>query len=355
MPRRLLLPLAVLLCAATPAAAQTLHGRAVERETLRPLSAAFVVMVDAAGEAVAAARTDSAGAFSVTAPVPGTFALAVQRTGFQRTLTRSLSLDADESVALDVRMSPRKQAAETRPTQPGITGRLLDDRTGRPVSGARVGLLNAREQRVSSALTDSAGAFHFSLSAPGGYLLHAEGAGFQPARSAPLSLSPRDSVRVELRVARDAVLLAPLTVMASSARRAPALQGFEWRRRTASAGRFLGPDEIRRLNPFNATDAVQQVPFVRVSGSGYDRSLLLKKRHGLHANHFCHANVYIDGVLVRGMESASATLDQLVPAGRLTAVEVYPTHSSAPGEFPPVADPDCGVIVLWTDAAERAP
>jgi hypothetical protein len=59
MTRLLMLPLGLLLCAA-PAAAQTLEGRAVEHETRRPVSAAFVVMLDSAGKLVAAACTDSA-------------------------------------------------------------------------------------------------------------------------------------------------------------------------------------------------------------------------------------------------------------------------------------------------------
>ncbi len=391
MIRRLMLPLGLLLCAAAPAAAQTLDGRAVERETLRPVPAAFVVLLDSAGEPVAAARTDSAGAFSVAAPGPGTFVLNVQRPGFGRTTTRGVPLGAGETVAVEVRMAadtaagapaPEESAAEvlaarlsavkspapqapaahaptaaSRPTRRGITGRLLDDRTGRPVPGARIQLLNRREQRVSSELTDSAGAFHFSPSAAGAYLLHAEAAGYQAARSTPLSLAPDDTLQVELRVATDAVLLAPLTVVAGTTRKVgdERLEGFEWRRRTKATGRFLGPEEIRRLNPFHATDAIQQVPFVRVAGSGSSKWLLLRKRHGLLANHFCHANLYIDGVLVRGLDPSTAMLDQLISARTLAAVEVYPTHSSAPGEFPPVTDPNCGVIVLWThpEGAER--
>jgi hypothetical protein len=394
MTRLLMLPLGLLLCAA-PAAAQTLDGRAVEHETRRPVAAAFVVMLDSAGTPVAAAWADSAGAFSVAAPGPGTFALKVQHARRGRTVTRGVPLGAGQTVAVEVRMAPRAPAPESRvarqgitgrplvdsasqpvpeapveqpnarkrreartpppapqrrPTRRGITGRLLDDATGQPVPGARIQLLNAREQRVSSALTDAGGGFHFAPSAPGAYRLHAERTGYRSARSAPLSLAPDDTVLVELRVATNAVLLAPLTVVAASARTVgdERLEGFEWRRRTKVNGRFLGPDEIRRLNPFNATDAVLHVPFVRVAGSGYYRWLLLRKRHGIEANHFCNANIYIDGALVRGLDPSTMMLDQLISARSLAAIEVYPTHSSAPGEFPPLMDPNCGVIVLWT-------
>jgi hypothetical protein len=395
MTRLLMLPLGLLLCAA-PAAAQTLEGRAVEQGTRRPVAAAFVVMLDSAGKLVAAAWADSTGAFSVAAPGPGTFALTVQHAGLGRTVTRGVPLGAGQTVAVEVRMAlrgpapesrvarhattgspvddgasppepevrteprnvrkrrearaPRAPAPQPRPTRRGITGRLLDDATGQPVPGARIQLLNAREQRVSSALTDAAGAFYFAPSAAGAYLLHAERTGYRSARSRPLRLAPDDTVQVELRVATNAVLLAPLTVVAASARTVgdERLEGFEWRRRTKVNGRFLGPDEIRRLNPFNATDAVLHVPFVRVAGSGYYRWLLLRKRHGIEANHFCNANIYIDGALVRGLDPSTIMLDQLISARSLAAIEVYPTHSSAPGEFPPVMDHNCGVIVLWT-------
>lgn len=355
------LTLALLLCTAAPAAAQTLDGRAVERETLRPVAAAMIVMVDSAGQPVSAARTDSTGAFSVAAPGPGTFALNAQRDGFGRTVTRGVPLGAGQTVAVEVRMIPQAPAAAQqavakapaapgRPARRGITGRLLDDRTGQPVPGARIQLLNGREQRVSSEMTDSAGGFHFAPSAAGAYLLHAERVGYRPVRSTPLTVAPDDTLQVELRVATDAVLLAPLTVVAGTTRRVAdeRLEGFEWRRRTKATGRFLGPDEIRGLNPFNATDVIQHVPFVRISGAGSNRWLLLRKRHGIQANQFCQANIYIDGVPVRGLDPSTAMLDQLVSAKALAAVEVYPTHSSAPGEFPPVVDPNCGVIVLWT-------
>lgn len=47
----------VALAAALPARAQTLQGRAVDRETLQPLPDASVALVDSAGEVVASGRS----------------------------------------------------------------------------------------------------------------------------------------------------------------------------------------------------------------------------------------------------------------------------------------------------------
>lgn len=354
---RILSPLALLLLVLAPAAsAQTLEGRAVDRESLQPITGAILTLVDSAGEHVAATRTDATGAFALQAPEPGAFAVSAARMGFAATLTRAVPLQAGEKVAVEVRMAP--QAATPGPAvalDRGITGRLVDDRTGEPVPGARVVLLTAREQRVATVSTDADGAFHMDVSNAGGYVLRAEPAGYQRTQSAVLTVTPRDTVQVELRVATDAVVLAPLTVVAGSERmlRDHQLAGFEWRSQRQPFGHFMNREQIQAVNPFNATDALQQVPSVRVVGGGYNQTLWLPARAKPGVS-LCQPNVYVDGVLVRGLGDGTLSVNELARGSNLAGVEVYTSPVSAPGEFPPLEDIHCGVVVLWTDLVARS-
>jgi hypothetical protein len=358
MKLRILPPLALLLCALAPAApAQTLEGRAVDRESLQPIPGAILLLVDSAGEHVAAARADATGTFALQAPEPGAFAISAARMGFATTQTRAVPLQAGEKVAVEVRMAPQAQTLDTLavdiPRRRGITGRLVDDRTGQPVPNARITLLTPREQRVSAAATDSAGTFHMEVSTAGGFMLRAEPAGYQRTQSAILTINPCDTVQVELRVATDAVVLAPLTVVAGSERmlRDHQLAGFDYRSRLQPSGHFMNRERIKALNPFNATDVLQHIPTVRVAGGGLNQQLLLPGRMRPEAGP-CQPNVYVDGTLVRGIGS-TITINELVRGSTLAGVEVYTSAMQAPGEFPALENPFCGVIVIWTEMVPR--
>lgn len=348
---RPLLVLAALL-AASPAAAQVVQGRAVSRETLEPVSGAIVALVDTAGEAVASAATDAEGAFTLAAPAAGEFHLEAIRPGYRATLTRAVAVPAGELVSVEVRMGLLPAGWNPGPPPPGVSGRVLDDRTGEPLAGASVSLLNRRDVRVGRAQTADDGTFALEIPHAGGFVLRAERRGYVGTESERLELNPHDSVRVELRMGTDAVVLAPLTVTAGprGLRRDHQLAGFEWRRRNQAWGRYMGPEEIRRMNAFHPTDVLQQIPFVRVEGT-FDRIVTLPVRGGrIGASRRCIPNLYVDGNPVRMM--AGLTIDQVV-GGDLAAVEVYASPSSAPGEFPARDNPFCGVVVVWTEVGGR--
>jgi hypothetical protein len=172
--------------------------------------------------------------------------------------------------------------------------------------------------------------------------------GYRAATSGAITVMPDDTVQVELRLSTEAVLLAPLTVVASTRQlmRDHQLAGFEFRRQRQPFGRFMGPDDIRRINPFNASDVLQQMPMVQLmpGESRFDRIVTLPGRRGGR----CLPSVYLDGRPVRLVYGM--TIDDLVSGRSLAAVELYSRASSAPGEFPPLQNWDCGVVVIWTKA-----
>lgn len=345
---------ALLLLAAVPAGAQTLEGRAVDRETQRPIPNASLVLVDSVGLGVALARADSAGAFRLTAPGPGAFSLLARRLGYDDTETRAVPLGAGERVAVELRMAPRPVELDTARVavegRPGINGRLLDDRTGQPVSGGRVTLHNDRGLRVGRAVTDADGAFHLRVPAPDAYTLRAERVGYANTAAAAITVMPDDTVQVELRMATDALVLAPLTVVAASRMvvRDHQMAGFEWRREKSPFGRFVGREEVRRMNPFHVTDVLQRLPLVRVDGGMLDRVVTLPVRGGTFSGaRRCIPNLYVDGIPVRLTQDWS--IDDIVPGRSIAGVELYHSPSFTPGEFPARQDPFCGVLVIWTD------
>ncbi|HEX2079551.1 MAG TPA: carboxypeptidase-like regulatory domain-containing protein [Longimicrobium sp.] len=346
----LVLPL-LLAAFAVPAAAQGIEGRVVEQATLQPVAGAAVELLDAAGAPVATASSDAAGAFQVQAPAPGEFRLRVTREGLRTTVTRAVPVGAGQVLAVEVRMAPpvvEEPVVVTMPAERGISGRVLDAQTEQPLPSATVTLLNPREQRVARVVTDSLGRFRMRVSEPNGYSLRAERVGYRAATSGVITVTPDDTVVVELRLSTQAVVLAPLTVVAASSQvmRDHQLAGFQFRRERQPFGRYLGPEEIERINPFYASDVLQQVPMVQVHG-GFTRVVTLPARgRGMGARARCIPNLYVDGQLVR--LDSELTIDQMVTGKNVAAVEVYSSPSSAPGEFPPRIDPFCGVVVIWT-------
>lgn len=342
---------AAALLFALPAAAQTVQGHVTESQTVQPVAGAQVWLLGAPGDTAGTAITDAAGAFRIQAPAAGEFRLHVERMGFLSTLTRGVPLDAEQTIAVEVRLRPDPVVMQTvTPTarrRQGISGRVVDDETGRPVPGATVTLMTLRERGVARAVTDSSGYFHLRVPHADGFVLRTERLGFRPSTSGTLTVTPSDTAEVEVHVSTSAVLLAPLAVVAASRQlvRDHQLAQFEWRRESQPFGRYLGPDEIRHINPFYASDVLQHVPFAQVSGR-HDRVITLPIRFGPGVGGRCVPTFYVDGLLVR--TGGAVSIDEIVRGGSVAAVEAYDTPTQAPGEFPPMVDDYCGVIVIWT-------
>ena len=343
---------ALLILFAAPAAAQTLHGRVTDAATGAPVAGARLTLLDASGGTAATAQSAADGAFRLQARAPGEYRVSAQRLGYRPTLTREVELAAGAAVEVELRMAAAPLVLDTAVARGahgrGVHGRVVDDETGRPVPDARVTLLTVRGHVAARARTDERGAFSVRPPSPGGYSLQADAEGYRPSTTAALTLTPSDTVELELRVSERSILLAPVTVVGSSANlmRDHQLAGFEWRRRRAVHGRFMGPEEIRRLNPFHATDVVQEVPFVEVRSVGmFDKVVLLRAPYGRGR---CLPTFYVDGHYLP--VDTDLTLNSWISGQRLAGVEVYQNPSTAPAEFParPIRGRDCGVVVLWT-------
>ncbi|MEX0893770.1 MAG: carboxypeptidase-like regulatory domain-containing protein [Gemmatimonadota bacterium] len=259
-----------------------------------------------------------------------------------------------------------------------IRGHLLEEGTDRPIADGEVVLVSAKGVDVTSALTDSTGFFFIRIAEPGEYMLRGERIGYRAALSPVVWIPEGDIVDVELRLAVNAVLHAPLTVTAKrrpwyEGAKSPVLWQYYERKEyygTLGLGRFAEGEALER------------------AGAAGDVALALASLTGVHAmphptrpgrtalytrpgTSNCAPIIYLNGTrisdpnrsnLAIGQTGSGENVQDVVvgTAGRepiviedfvtvdmLEAVEIYRGASEVPAEFGG-PDANCGVIVLWT-------
>lgn len=230
-----------------------------------------------------------------------------------------------------------------------IGGTVIDDESAAPIPGVRLELLNRRGSVLARSITGDDGSFRFVVPQHGAYRFRADRIGYQVTTTPALWTEDHDTVRVEIRLDPDAVLLAPLEVTAWSrrVRPSPVTEGFR-DRLGSGIGHFFTREDIERRRPALVTDLLASVPGVHLqsSGRGMQRQVLMTRR-GEH----CPAQIFVDGFLLNGSSRATAdadfTLDDAVSPAVVEGIEVYQGLSTIPAQF---LNPDarCGAVVVWT-------
>jgi hypothetical protein len=253
---------------------------------------------------------------------------------------------------------PTALAAQIGAAQGGLRGQVLDEETGEGVAGVEVIFLDARERGRARAITDSLGLFRLSRVPAGRFSLRASRIGYADVTTPQWSLARADTLIVEIRIAQDAVLLAPLEIVAR-ARPAPSavLDDFRWRMERGH-GTYFGRAEIVQRNPGYITDLLRTVPGVRVVSTGRGRAdMHVEMGRALpgQGGGACPVQVFLDGRLVtpyvgggtRRTVDPGFAIDDLVSPSDLEGVEVYRGVSTVPAEFM-TPEARCGVVALWT-------
>ncbi len=253
------------------------------------------------------------------------------------------SLLAAASLALVTSALPA--AAQVR-----LTGRVIDDDSGRPVSGARIEISDFAGYKLAQVSTDSSGSFAYPLRRPGTYRLRVSRVGFRVTDTPELRTGANSYVNVEVRLKSDAVLLTPLTVVARTpAYRSPVLDGFH-ARLGSGMGTFFTRADVERIKPSYLSDMVTRVPgmVVATSGTGTERHIYVGRNAGLRS---CPAQIWVDGFLLNPRSPDGSivgmTLDEAVSPSSVEGIEIYRGLSSVPAEFLN-QDARCGVIAVWT-------
>jgi len=125
-----------------------------------------------------------------------------------------------------------------------IRGRLLDNSTAAPVSGARLVLFSTEGEPRGHTFTDSLGIFYLPAEF-GTYQLQAQRIGYQTTLSLPFQVAVVDTLSVDFFIGAEAILLAPLIVRAA---RIPGRELFAERMETGE-GFFFTPEMVDSLRP----------------------------------------------------------------------------------------------------------
>lgn len=235
-----------------------------------------------------------------------------------------------------------------------LVGTVVDAGTGAPVEGASVRLVAGDGQVVGQAVSDPTGRVILVPERSGTFALEAERLGYAPSRGEALDLF-RGTRRVEIRLATEAISLEEMVVTVKG--RFPALErnGF-YQREERGLGVMLDRDALDALVPVKAGDVLRRQRGVTVgpSSRGNTTRRFFVFRRATLAHDYCLPVVYLDGAIVRPGGPISnpdaeerLSLDEIIPAQDIEAVEIYDTASEIPVQFMGPGSA-CGVVVIWT-------
>lgn len=224
-----------------------------------------------------------------------------------------------------------------------ITGVVLEDGTDRPLAGALLVLVAERGESISETVADDSGAFRIEVPEPGLFSIRGSLIGYASIASEPLAVRAGENVTVEVRMAVEAVPIAPLVVRSRVGTLDSQLSGFYSRMtrgRRSGQGHFIDRDDVERMGPLQSTDLLRTAPGVQVvrGRQGYGQ--------GVRMTGGCVPAIFVDGSQVNRYPMTNTSLDDVVAAFSIEGVEVYRGASSAVAHY---HDPGgCGLILVWT-------
>jgi hypothetical protein len=246
-----------------------------------------------------------------------------------------------------------------------IHGVLVEDDTGEAITGAHVELVASDGHTVASTRTGGDGAFLLRLRRAGAFTVRLTHLGYTSVESDTVVVDPHETLSVELRMARAAIPLEPLVVLArADARRAGGF--YERMQRPGAVGHFVTRERLERRRGVWITNIVGEVPGVylrQVFCHGSPCGHLITMRGmgvgpvrtpphqdepdaspgvALTASDQCAPTIYVDGLRMEEGE----TVDAFLRPDNLEGVEIYTRGSSAP--YPLLARDACGVVAFWT-------
>ncbi len=210
-----------------------------------------------------------------------------------------------------------------------LTGRIIGP-GGQPVANARVTVHEAGLEVNSNA----DGRFALLDLPAGTRAMDVRAIGFEPQQLA-VDLFVDETTTGSWEMTR-AVALDTVKVRARLLGRD--MEGFEERRRSGM-GRFLGPEQLTRLDPLRLSQIFFGMPGVRIQ-SGMGGDVLLMRGNGM--SRLCTPQVFLDGMRMPN----DGSLDGFVMPTEVRAVEVY-AAAFAPFQYSnPLSG--CGSILMWT-------
>jgi hypothetical protein len=234
-----------------------------------------------------------------------------------------------------------------------IVGMVTDEQTGEGIAGVDLVLRNNMGRQVQTARTNETGHFEVVLRRVSAVRIEANRVGYRDNTTPTLYFDNHEFLQVEIRLDPDALLLAPLEVVArASVSRSPVLSDFR-DRIGKGTGHYITRVDIERRRPAYVSDLLAEIPGVTVVsvGRGTQRTVRMARSGAVRS---CPVQIYLDGLLVTramatstGVSSEMFSVDDIVSPGSVEGIEVYRGLSTVPPEFYN-PDSDCGVIAIWT-------
>jgi hypothetical protein len=212
-----------------------------------------------------------------------------------------------------------------------LTG-IVRGAEGRPIAGAQVRLADA----ASVTRTDSLGRFTLTNLPAGTQLLQVKQLGYFAADE-NIELRRGATSTRDIRLSR-VVSLDSVHVVGERLD----MQDFEARSRGAF-GHYLRASDIAKRGVGDVISVVRQVPGFRVEGRGAEARIFSAQASEIRGLRACNVNVVIDRM--QFLEVG------LVRPDEVRAMEFYTGPNGAPSQF----TSECGLIVIWTKNARRAP
>jgi hypothetical protein len=247
------------------------------------------------------------------------------------------SVEAAADVAGGVTISLRITLSERPPAEPAMTptgdaspiGGLrgtVTDSAGRPVEDVDVGFIDDS----TSVRTDGAGRFSLPRQRVTTGVLRARRLGY---RAAYVSRRTDDTSAVTVVLQSVGQQLGTVRVRANwDNKRLEEMQ----RRRMYWGGTHILRDEIERRDPFRISDMLQGRAGIRVRRDRYGNGVVAGRGD-------CPMAILVNGFPVRGL-----SVDEVVSARDVVAVEAYNSALNTPADLAVLASGGCGVLAVWT-------
>jgi len=233
-----------------------------------------------------------------------------------------------------------------------IVGRVIDDLTADPLTQAEVVVLSPDGAVLDRIQTDETGIFEVEVKRTYAVRIRVERFGYTTNTTPLLYFDKRLFFQVEVRLAPDTILLAPLEVVAWSEMPEDAvLEGYK-RRLENGLGIYITREAVEARNPTYVTDMLREVPGVQVTGTGAGTRAVV--RMGRASSRECATQIFVDGFLINRRTTSLGNsrpmdfrIDDVVSPGSVEGIEIYRGLSTVPPEFLN-PDSECGVIAIWT-------
>jgi hypothetical protein len=248
-------------------------------------------------------------------------------------------------------------ARQATPAVARVIGRVVDQESGRPISGAAI-----RIGGEARAISDENGWFSVTEAPPGAQQIAVEMLGYA-TRTENLTLRAGVAQQITITMAREAIALTPIEVTIRSDQLEAA--GFYERERSGT-GTMFNRAEIERRHTSLLTDLLRNVPGVRVYvldpgrrhvriNRGANNSVPAFDPRQQLVLPGCEPDIYVDGQLYRERIPSDPTQNRVddfdvVQVENIEGVEVY-TGANAPLQY----QSSCGVVLIWTRRGTPSP